>query len=320
MLVNEQLSIYRVRLPLPFRLKKIYAYAIQGSEGWSFIDTGLNTEATRQVWLKFMADHQVTGSDIKGIYITHAHPDHFGAAGWLQQISGAPVYISAADAEFMQHVWHGDFREVEEGVSNFLIQNGLPVALTQNAVKYKEEMLTMLAPFPAPSILDTEKDLKLGGFLYSPMVTQGHSQGHICFYNSESGTLLCGDHLMAKIPTIVNLFPYLEPDPLKNYLQSFQSLRSLPCNTVLPAHGPVFTNLEQRIIKLEAYHTERLKLVLDFAKCGATGYEVCMHFFNRGTEYHELRLAMTEAMAYLMFLVYRGKLTMFTRDGINVFN
>jgi glyoxylase-like metal-dependent hydrolase (beta-lactamase superfamily II) len=320
MLVNEQLSIYRVRLPLPFRLKHIYAYAIQGSKGWDLIDAGLNTEATRLVWLKFMAQHQITGSDIKGIYITHAHPDHFGAGGWLQQMTGAPVYISAEDARFMQQGWQGDFREVEVGVRNFLIQNGVPPALTQNAIKYKDDMLSMLVPLLVPSILETEKVVKLGDFLYSPMVTLGHSQGHICFYNSEAGVLLAGDHLLAKMTTNVNLFPNKEPDPLKYYMESFETLRSIPCQTVLPAHGPVFTNLEQRIIELEARHAERLKLMLDFAKQGVTGYEVCLHVFNEVLDYHELRLAMTETMAHLMFLVHRGKLTMFTHNGVNVFN
>jgi glyoxylase-like metal-dependent hydrolase (beta-lactamase superfamily II) len=320
MLVNEHLSIYRIRLPLPFRLKHLYAYAIHGSDGWNIIDTGLNTEPTRLEWEKFMAAHHIAGSDIKGIYITHAHPDHFGAAGWLQQISGAPVYVSAADGQSMQRVWQEGLREVEEGVSNFLIQNGLPAALTQNAVKYKEDMLSMVVPFSVPSILDTQKDVKLGDFLYSPMVTPGHSQGHICFYQRETGVLLSGDHLLNKVPTIVNLFPYQEPDPLKYYLQSLQWLRSLPCDTVLPAHGRVFTGLQQQIINLEVYYAERLKFVLDFAKRGATGYEICLRFFNRGTEYHELRLAMTEAMAHLMFLVYRGNLTIFSRDGINIFN
>jgi glyoxylase-like metal-dependent hydrolase (beta-lactamase superfamily II) len=319
MLVNEQLSIYRVRLPLPFRLKNIYAYAIQGSKGWNLIDTGLNTEATRMVWQKFMADHQITGLDIKRIYITHAHPDHFGAAGWLQQLSGAPVYLSAADAKNMQRIWQGDFREVEESVSKFLIQNGMPLALTQNAVKRMEQMVSMLVPFSVLKILDAEKAVKLGDFQYLPMVTPGHSQGHICFYNSESGVLLSGDHLLAKITSNISLFPNNEPDPLKYYLQSFQSLRSLQCKTVLPAHGPVFTNLEQRISELEAHHEERLQLMIDFAKRGATGYEICLHVFNQEIENRELRLAMTETMAHLMHLVYRGKLTMFNRDGINVF-
>jgi hydroxyacylglutathione hydrolase len=39
------------------------------------------------------------GSQVVGIILTHAHPDHVGALEEVKQITGAPVYLHPADAD-----------------------------------------------------------------------------------------------------------------------------------------------------------------------------------------------------------------------------
>ncbi len=34
-------NIFKVRLPLPFKLDHVNCYAIKGRDGWSIVDTGL---------------------------------------------------------------------------------------------------------------------------------------------------------------------------------------------------------------------------------------------------------------------------------------
>ncbi len=319
-LINKELAIHVVRLPLPFSLDHINCYAIQGKDGWWLIDTGLNTEPSRMAWLHFMNNNDIKGSDIKGIYITHAHPDHFGAAGWLQELSGAPVYISTLDAKSMNKVWQGSGSEITEEVTKQLNRNGMPPDLTHKAIKDIISMVTLTQPHAALSIIEPGNLVQLGDFQYSALLTPGHSDGHICFFNKEYGVLFSGDHLLASISPNISLWSDGEPDPLNNFLKSLNANRSLPCKSVLPAHGSAFNNMELRISELEAHHNERLKLIKGYTLKGSTVYEISRQLFGQELEDNVLRFAMTETLAHLMYLVYRGELEVYEHNGINLFS
>lgn len=320
MLINKQLAIHIVKLPLPFSLDHINSYAIEGKDGWWLVDAGLNTEPCRQAWGRFMESNNLNGSDIKGIYLTHSHPDHFGAAGWLQQLSGSPVYISALDAKAINMVWQGSGREITKEVEEQLIRNGLPPELTNTLIKDIIPMLSLTQPHPVLSIIEPGCFIRLGDFQYLALSTPGHSDGHMCFFNQEYGLLLSGDHLLASISPNISLWPDGEPDPLNNYLESLQANRKLACKTVLPAHGSAFNNLEFRISELEAHHNQRLELIKGSVNLkGSNVYEISRRIFGQELKAFDLRLAMTETLAHLMYLVYRGELEIRQQNGINIF-
>ena len=39
-----------MRLPLPMALDHVNVYALAGSDGWTLIDTGMNSGKTRAIW------------------------------------------------------------------------------------------------------------------------------------------------------------------------------------------------------------------------------------------------------------------------------
>ena len=92
-------EIYQVCLPLPLALKSVNCYLLRGDEGWTILDTGLNVPAAQQVWRTVFTELGIQPGDIRQIILTHAHPDHYGLAGWLQNWCGAPVWMSAREAE-----------------------------------------------------------------------------------------------------------------------------------------------------------------------------------------------------------------------------
>jgi hypothetical protein len=43
-------DIYQVQLPLPFALRIVNCYLLRGHNGWTIVDTGLNTAHGRERW------------------------------------------------------------------------------------------------------------------------------------------------------------------------------------------------------------------------------------------------------------------------------
>ncbi|MHB8124991.1 MAG: MBL fold metallo-hydrolase [Desulfitobacteriaceae bacterium] len=317
MLLHEQLGIYQVKLSLPFRLNHVNCYAIKGTDGWSIVDAGLSKESTYEGWLQFFEEQAIKPLDIKGIYVTHFHPDHYGCSGWLQNYSGAPVYMGAIDAERVNRYWkNGDY--ILGAMGTLFRENGMPEEVIKEAIDSLANMIPYTNPQADLTTLQPGQFVTLGDHEYQVILTPGHSDGHICLFNMDHGVLISGDHLLPEITSNISLWPQpdVELNPLENFLHAIDSLRSLNCKFALPAHGKLFLNIEERINQLEIHHQERLELMKNCAGSGATAYQVCRQVFTQDLSFHEIRFALTETLAHLVYLLYSGELEVVLTDGI----
>src|SRR5690242_18796647 len=89
-----------IRMPLPFALDHINLWLLRDGERWTAVDTGVSSEPVRAPWSPVLADHALSR-----IVVTHFHPDHLGLAVWLQQATGAPLWMSQGDYQFA-HLTH----------------------------------------------------------------------------------------------------------------------------------------------------------------------------------------------------------------------
>lgn len=116
-------GVYQLKLPVPFPLKFIASYLLPGRDGWTIIDPGFDYPPAREAWEAGASSVGLDFGEVARIMVTHLHPDHVGLARWLQERSGAPVFMLEGEIKNARHVWDPD-RGVEAFVG-FLVSNGM---------------------------------------------------------------------------------------------------------------------------------------------------------------------------------------------------
>lgn len=123
--------------------------------------------------------------DLKLIWITHAHYDHYGSAAALRERTGAPIGVHPADEESMLHgrsplgAWRG------RGA----------VLILANALLAR---LWPMTPTRPDFLLEDGGTLERFGLEASILHTPGHTPGHTCVLLDDS-TAFAAD-LLARIP------------------------------------------------------------------------------------------------------------------------
>lgn len=298
-------GVYQLKLPVPFPLRFVSSYLFAGPGGWTVVDPGYDYPDARAAWEAAASGLGLDlGRGVEKIVVTHLHPDHIGLARWLQERSGAPVFMLAGEAEAARAVWDPE-RDLEEFV-RFLVRNGMdeetarPTAGTTDlGIRVPEEIVP----------LHPGEKLRLGELPARTIHTPGHSDHHFVLYDAERGMLVAGDQLLLKITPNIGLWPYTAPHPLARYLHSIRRLRGLPARVVLPGHGPLFHDLPGRVDELLLHHAQRLEAMhAAFGGRPATPYEIARRVFPTGElSPHQLRFALAETLAHLEHLVDEGR-------------
>jgi glyoxylase-like metal-dependent hydrolase (beta-lactamase superfamily II) len=301
-------GIFQVQLPLPFPLRIVHSYVLRDGDSWAIIDTGINYPAGRAAWQAALAELEIAPKTIRRIILTHAHPDHYGMAGWLAEQSGASVQLAPLEQEFARTVWHAGAAN-EQAIVDFFRAHGMPAELAEQVRHSMAETRAMTLPWPATSLIDPSTSIQIGARRFQVIATPGHSDQHLVFYCAEERLLLCGDAVLIKITPNISLWPHGRPDPLADYLQSLDRLAALPVDLALPGHGPLIRAFGERLAELRTHHYERLEVMEQATGGGATAFSICAALFpTTALSPHQLRFAMAETLAHLEYLVGVGRL------------
>jgi glyoxylase-like metal-dependent hydrolase (beta-lactamase superfamily II) len=302
-------DIYQVQLPLPFALRILNCYLLRGHNGWTIVDTGLNTAQGRETWETALAALQIAPDDITQIVLTHVHPDHYGLAGWLQEKTAVPVRLSPRELQSAQEVWQSD-GAWQPAVAHYYVQCGMPEEVATAVITETNRTRARTAPHPTQmTIIEPGSEVLLGNRCCRTLLMPGHSDGQLVFYDAADKLLLCGDHILQKITPNISLWPLAEANPLGRYLQSLQELVQLDVRLLLPGHGPLMTDLQLRIAELEAHHTARLDVMETAVEAPANVYDISRRVFDfNRLSVHEKRFAVAETLAHLDYLAQAGRI------------
>ncbi len=295
---------------MPFELKHVNVYLLRDGDHFTLIDTGLQTEESRQALNQKLAALKVPVDRINRILITHIHPDHFGLAGELRERARAELVIHRLEVALMEPRY-ARAEDLVHDVAEWLSKNGVPPAeaeFVKSASMAAREFVSVVEP---DTLLEGAERLPIDETELEVVWTPGHSPGHCCFYCPARRVLFSGDHLLPKISPNIGLHPQSGADPLDDYLASLARIRGLEIDQVLPAHGDPFGDHRERIEVIMRHHDERKAALVNLARDGAkSGWQLAGALFRGVMERNvfQQRLALQETLAHCQSLAVEGRL------------
>ncbi|MFC0558373.1 MBL fold metallo-hydrolase [Halalkalibacter alkalisediminis] len=295
---------YRIGIPVPFPMKYVYCYLFPQNNDYVLIDVGFNYQAAREAWEEVFTYLKISPLQIKTIYLTHFHPDHSGLCGWMQQQTGAHVFMHEIDMQMMERVW-GDDSVQTTRMKEMILDSGVPVPLSEAIIEHMEKITKHVLPLPKMTPIG--RQVEFSGKIWDVIHTPGHSAGHICFYQKEDQILISGDHVLDKITPNISVWPGSSQEPLHEYIDSLLKIKQFPTKIVYSAHGKLIDDLNDRVDELILHHEERLLKMEQLANT-KTAYEIAeVLFAHKDLSPHQWRFAIAETLAHLYFLVQENR-------------
>lgn len=314
-----------LRMPLPFKLDHINLWMLEDGDGWTIVDTGINTEETRDAWERVFVN-TLDGKPVKRVIVTHFHPDHVGLAGWLTTKFNVPLWMPYTEWSTGRMLSFETGQTAGDVFHTFYKAAGFTGERLAQVDRRVGRYGGNISPIPAAiRRIGHGDDIAIGGHSWRVIEGNGHSPEHACLYCPDLGVLISGDQILPKISPNVSVWPQEpEGDPLARFLSSLERFRGLPADTlVLPSHNWPFRGLLERLDDLADHHVERLDEAQ--AACadrdavgGATAVDVLEHLFKRELDTHQMFFAIGESLAHLHHLMTQGRVRRET-DALGVY-
>lgn len=310
------MPIHTISLPTPWpAVGPIHVYLVR-QDPLTLIDAGLHLPESREALLAGLREVGVELHDIRRILLTHAHLDHCGQAAWIQEESGAEVWLHPDEVGKMDSTdWW------QEGRHRTLMEAGVPAEkeeLMEQLWQLNRQLLLPLADWKP--LMDGQRFAFESGELKAVHLP-GHALGHTGFYDRESGLLMGGDHLLDGITPNPILEPVLPGHPaavphaphraltLGQFLGALERVSAMPVRRVYPGHGQVIDDHAAIAASYRAKHEKRLGSLYDRLGEGKTVYELTQEAYPWVKEFNVF-LALSEVLAHLDLLVVRGRVAL----------
>lgn len=309
-----------LRLPLPMALDHVNIYALDDGDGWTVIDSGVNSGRSQAIWEALMAG-PLSGKPINRVLVTHYHPDHIGCAGWLQSQHGVELWTTRTSwlqARMLvldeQPVW-------PEDALKFYRAAGMdPKLFEKRKAERPFNFADVVAPLPFGFHRISEGDIiTAAGRRWEVKIGNGHAPEHAMLWSLDDDLVIAGDQIIPGISSNLGVFPS-EPnaDPVAEWLESCHRFATMAEDRhyVLPGHKLPFTGMPERLKQLIDNHHGALDRLWDFLDTPKTGGECFVPLFKREISGAEYGLALAESLGHLNHLYQTGKITRESRDGV----
>jgi glyoxylase-like metal-dependent hydrolase (beta-lactamase superfamily II) len=318
------LGVHRVPVPVPFPEAggpaNVYVIEEDGG-GLALFDAGIGTREGRDALLAGFRALGRSLNEVRRIFVSHGHIDHYGYARAAQEESGAPVYAHPRDHDKLT----GRDRSAQrlELYRAYLDRLGAPHELLGHVRLHWQDMGRMARPVEQVEAIEEGARLRFARFSAEVLHLPGHTPGLFCLWAKDQGVLFSDDHLLERVSPnpLLDLEGRAEPThrALVEYVRSARRARSLPARLIAPGHGEPFAGHVEVIDRLLAFYEKRQARILDLLADGPqTPAQLSPRVFPRAKP-SQLYLTLSEVMGNLEVLEDLREVRREEREGRIVF-
>ncbi len=306
-----------LRLPLPMALDHVNVYALDDGDGWTLIDTGMDTRRARAVWERLLTG-PLAAKPVTRVVLTHYHPDHVGLAGWFQD-RGASIWASRTTWLFARMLTlDPQDRPVPQTLDFWRAAGMAPDLLARRVDERPFNFADCVHPMPLGFHRLAEGEaIHMGGRDWDVVFGHGHAPDHAVFFSRDDHFVIGGDQLLPGISANLGVYA-TEPgaDPVGDWLDSCARLAdwARPEHLVLPGHRLPFTGLPLRLRQMQDNHKgalDRLEAHLATPGTAVSGFAA---LFKRPIGEGEYGLALVEAVGHINRLHREGRIAPVGQD------
>jgi glyoxylase-like metal-dependent hydrolase (beta-lactamase superfamily II) len=317
-------GIHRLAVPTPFAVGRVNCYLLTG-DPLTLVDTGPNSGTSLDFLERALAECGVRIEDIELIVFTHQHMDHEGLLKILARRSGAEV---AAFAPLVP--WIADYRASTAGddayAQSVMSASGIPDDVNALLAVLAAGMHAYGSSGTITRPLSDGDALTMGGREFSVHHRPGHSPSDLVFHHAESGLLIGGDHLLARISSNALIQRPLDgntagprPTPLIDYCRSLRATGEMSVSQVLTGHGEIITDhkalIETRLADVDRRARKILGLVTDRP---LTPHEIAREMWGE-IAIKQAYLTLSEVLGHLDLLLENNTVKETDTDGVSRF-
>jgi glyoxylase-like metal-dependent hydrolase (beta-lactamase superfamily II) len=306
-------GVYLLELPLPFSLGVVNVYLVRRTDGWLLVDCGMNTEPCFNALERALEGVEVPWSSIRGILLTHIHPDHMGLVRRVMSLTEAPLMLHRADARLLAQV--ADVSRFLAWQHQIFVTSGVPADMLPALDGTHAEVENSLYRLDPDVVLEGGETLETAAGELRVIWTPGHSPGHVCLYDAGRRVLFSGDHILEHISP--NIGWHDDQDALGDYLASLDRIAALEVDLILPSHGAPFRGHREWVAKTRAHHAERCERLLDGLNGRSrTAAELIPAIWDRTLSPFHYRFALFEVLAHLEHMARTGPVSASEEAGV----
>ena len=314
--------IRRYSLPLKGPLGMVNVYTVIGEDQFWLIDAGLRVPEHKAKIQTLIEEQRNKGYSLKGLIISHHHPDHVGWGDWITEQYDCPIYMAPAEYKALQTLSNANHNDFYETARTHYKRHGFAAAQIELMMKYlirSQPLFPTLSDQPHP-LINKEK-LKIAENIFDIIYIRGHAPAHPCFYHKESNTLIAIDAILQKITPNISVWPDRpDEDPLSRFKADLKDIAEIidDDTLILPGHGEPFRGGRTRVHDILKHHIRREKKLIEILhdKGPLPVADFVRQIYKRPFAQSDWVFGTGEALAHANHLYSRGSIQKIKDPGI----